>query len=273
LRPFKNIKLQEAFDRDGYVIVDLIDENTIQRLYDYFLELNHDLGFDFYTSIWSDDKGYRKKVNEFVTAQVFEKTQEYLNKYKPVFANYMVKKPKEHSALGFHQDWTFTLEGESPAMNFWFPLSSVNKENGSLKVIPGSHKLAIPIRARNFPSPLERLSKRLLEKNAIVLSPKLGQAVVFHEKLIHSSAANKSDKLRLAASIVLTSEESTLTHIIYRDGKLLSSMIHPDLFTEYGLFDDLKEQNFTPIIDNNTKYVYLDFMLKNWMYKLAKTFS
>ena len=271
---FHDIKLQTKFNRDGFVLVDFMPQANIEELKKFFLESNHDLEYGFYTSIWSYNEKHRKAVNSFITNQTLKFANKFLKHYEPVFANYMVKKAQNQSSLGYHQDWTFSLEGQAPAVNIWFPLTQITDNNGTLKVIPGTHNLNIPIRARNHPSPLEKLDKKILDKHAIALKPNLGQAIIFHEKLVHGSENNHSDKLRLAASMVMSSKYSSLVHILRRNDKLLLKKVSPHFFTDYGLFSDLSAVNgFKPIDDNNVKGIERHFKFNRWKYTINKLLS
>lgn len=274
MNQFTDIQLQKTFDREGYVIVDLLSQQDIQSLNNFFSELGHDLDFGFFTSIWSKDKTYREQVNDFIIAKIFPKAQKLLLSYHPVFANYMVKKANKNSALGYHQDWSFSLKNENPAMNFWFPLSDVNQENGTLKIIPGSHQLDLPIRARNYPSPLEKIETSKLDKHAIALKPNLGQAVIFHEKIIHGSSANKSNKTRLAGSLVVASNASTLVHMVHQNEQLFCKKITPKFFTEFGLFDEIiAAVGDQAIKDTNTQHIERAFNRNRMKYELFKLFN
>lgn len=109
----------------------------------------------------------------------------------------------------WHQDLTYLL-GSLNSVTFWIPLTEVNRHNGSIEVIPGSHKQGF--------FPVEYRSQKLLQKNTVmspsdiflVEEPKEpglaieanpGDVVVFSQMLLHRSIPNFSDTVRWAIQI------------------------------------------------------------------------
>lgn len=50
------------------------------------------------------------------------------------------KLPRKGGKVTMHQDSTYLLNEPDTIKGFWIPLQDVNKENGCIWVIPGSHK-------------------------------------------------------------------------------------------------------------------------------------
>ena len=109
----------------------------------------------------------------------------------------------------WHQDITYLL-GSMNALTFWIPLSKVNKERGSIEVIPGSHTKGIfPIRYTGKKSlePNTVMSPKdiYLEKEPtappILLEAEPGDLVVFSQLLLHRSTPNHSGYIRWAIQL------------------------------------------------------------------------
>lgn len=84
-------------------------------------------------------------------------------------------------------------------LTMWCPLTNVSKFNGTLNLIPGSHKNGklkhqfYTIKGRKY----HGIQKEFLENKKIVsLKLKAGDAVLFDPYLIHGSGKNNSNKIR-----------------------------------------------------------------------------
>jgi ectoine hydroxylase-related dioxygenase (phytanoyl-CoA dioxygenase family) len=120
-----------------------------------------------------------------------------------------------------HQDGCTSFTEPPTNTTFWFALEDANKENGCLAVAPGSHRVTpIPKRCRVDEKGLpvfEMLEKPILadvegvshdapapERNEDgefkfkELEVKAGSLVLMHGNLMHTSAANQSNKSRVA---------------------------------------------------------------------------
>jgi ectoine hydroxylase-related dioxygenase (phytanoyl-CoA dioxygenase family) len=173
----------------------------------------------------------------------------------------MVKKNGENSMLGFHQDWTFSDDYNYPALNLWVTLSDLTNNNGPLKIIPKSHKIKTPIRARNLKSDLEKIPDFVLNYFSKKLLLKKGDAVFFHENLIHASDNNLSNEIRLAVSLVLHHANTNLIHYIYSNNSLRKKNVNYSFFTENSLQEDFKkDESFTIEVNTNTKHLLLNLL-------------
>ena len=101
---------------------------------------------------------------------------------------------------GWHQDAMY-LKIE-PAVTVWLAITELTPRNGTLRVIPGSHKWPLmPHRDSDDPhSVLSRgqyITAALDETAAteVVLRP--GEIGIFHHMLVHGSGPNRSDDLRM----------------------------------------------------------------------------
>jgi phytanoyl-CoA hydroxylase len=107
----------------------------------------------------------------------------------------------------WHQDghpWQERLGG-APAVTLWVALDAASRENGCLRVVPGSHRLALhPLRANvDVPSIFGvELDPALVDESAavdVVLEP--GDVSVHHPNLVHGSGPNRSDRPRAALAV------------------------------------------------------------------------
>ena len=110
---------------------------------------------------------------------------------KPVFKSSAV-----HFASPWHQDQAYW--GGSTKYSGWIALEDAAKENGCLRIIPGSHLQArdhASVRdARGFNN---RVSDDDLKGEEVLdVEMKRGDVLVFHDRLLHSSYPNRSGRDR-----------------------------------------------------------------------------
>jgi ectoine hydroxylase-related dioxygenase (phytanoyl-CoA dioxygenase family) len=75
-------------------------------------------------------------------------------------------------------------------------------ENGTLQVVPGSHKRFGEIRGPMIPWELDNIKKEIIEKHLVPLETKAGDCVILDDSIVHYSAINKSNDLRLAIQLI-----------------------------------------------------------------------
>jgi phytanoyl-CoA hydroxylase len=125
----------------------------------------------------------------------------------PTQMNLRSDHPSEERFLyPWHTDYIYNF-GSSNSLVFWIPLQEVDNVNGCLHIIPGSHRVDAEIDFNEdaflAKSSAEyfhiRNMEDILSEMAEIRCPlKLGQAVVFHSKLIHKSGENFSSATRFA---------------------------------------------------------------------------
>lgn len=255
---FKVKEAEDFFHENGYVVVDLLEEDTVNFLKNHFTRSENRSGLDsnFYTSIWSKNKEFRVEIDTVLKKELKPSLDRVFKHYKAAFANYMVKKPGESSALQPHQDWNFVKEPEFYSVTVWIPLQDVDEKNGTLEVLPKSHLLSNYIRARFLNSPFNHQLEEI--KNGLMLSIPLkkGQAIVVNSRTIHSSPDNQSNLTRVAASIVLFPENAELIHYVLdkdKENEIFELDITERFFTDYNCFEKPKEESLSNRITYNNK--------------------
>lgn len=242
MRPlFYNKAFQEEFEKNGFVRVNLLDEDQVQYLANLEDELSPAMANNFYTSIWSSDKEYRKVVDKKLKEFYIPLLQDYLIDCKPVFANFMVKKPGSDSEIGLHQDWTFVEEDQYPSVNVWCPLVDTSFENGRLSIVENSHKLSLPRRGRDVYSPIQEISDYIFNHCSTGLNVNAGEAIIYDARLLHGSVKNSANEKRVATSIVMIPEEAELLHYVNdqeNDNQIVKLSVTEDFFTEFGLYEN-----------------------------------
>ena len=217
---FKDDKIQEQFNQNGFVIVDFIDQTKVDELLGYYHSNLPEQGNNqgFHVSLDESDPERVKVISEKIVSVMKDGLATHFDRCKIFTASYVVKEPGPQFIVPPHQDWTFTKEPEFCSLTVWTPLLDVNAENGGLGVIDGSNNFfTYP---RSSPSPQSRSP---LTDHVFNLFPyiqvkelKAGQALIFDNRTIHASPPNMSDSPRIGVGIGVMAEEAPLLHY-YQD--------------------------------------------------------
>jgi phytanoyl-CoA hydroxylase len=116
----------------------------------------------------------------------------------------MTKFPGYSSATLWHQDNRYWSFARQDLISAWLALGSENKKNGCLKLIPGTHKMAIDegrFDAKKFLRPDLAVNRELIEQ-AIDVELEAGDLLLFHSRLFHAAGRNESDRVKM--SLVFT---------------------------------------------------------------------
>lgn len=113
----------------------------------------------------------------------------------------MTKQPRFSSETGWHQDIRYWSFARPELINAWLALGPERRENGCLRVIPGSHALVLE---------RERFDERVflredLPENVPLIATAVdaeldpGDVLFFHAKTLHSARRNESDQAKYSA--------------------------------------------------------------------------
>jgi phytanoyl-CoA hydroxylase len=117
--------------------------------------------------------------------EVFSSQIEFLS-VKPVYKN-----SKVSFGTPWHQDWQY-WKGESHKISVWVALDNATIENGCLKVIPGSHKNKYEHQSLDGEFGERIKESNLNDEITLDVLMNSGDALFFHDQLVHSSNPNTS---------------------------------------------------------------------------------
>ena len=239
---FKDQETESFFQKNGYVKLKGIDENSVKELKDYYesLKIKDELGYGFHISMDQKDKTLvqesMKKIFDTVLPQVehlFENAQAHT-------CSFVVKEFHNQGIVPAHQDWTFVEnEQEHCSISFWIPLIDVNVDNGALGVIKGSHHFSDYLRPSPSPEVINPLGDAMFSLFPYfdIIDMKAGEVLAFNNKTFHASPPNTTQETRLAVGIGFTQAESKLRHYYLKpNGKedtVIEYEIDKDFFYKY----------------------------------------
>ena len=113
------------------------------------------------------------------------------------------KPPHDSSYASWHQDSVYSGWHLTPSISAWIALTSSNRNNGCMRVVPGSHKLGLMDHdnVENDPNLLNRrgevIRMDVKESDAIDVVLRPGEMSLHHTNIVHGSNANTSDGPRI----------------------------------------------------------------------------
>lgn len=224
---FNSSELQKEFDKNGYVQVPFITPERVEKLKNLFFETLPQSGgqirpeevdtagvteitYDF--TFIDKNPDYKRLVFDIITKEFAPEVEKLLADYKPIIANYIRKKPEGGGEVPVHQNWAFVEERKCTSVSIWCPLVDSFQENGTLEVVPGSHKRFGEFRGPMIPWELEDIKPQLIEKYLQPLDTKAGDAVILDDSIVHYSRPNKTPGLRIAIQLILIPAEVPSVH-------------------------------------------------------------
>jgi len=203
---FADPQLESDFTREGYVVLPLLDEESVQRLLSLFNDTVSELPSAFFATGMGSDLERRKLVGE----GMYEVLGPLLARLMPNFTvitgrNFVVKRGADSAShIPMHQDLTFVDQNVERGVHVWIPLVDVNHANGCLKVSPKSHRLTNDIAAVGKLTRTYDAIRPIFEEDCTVSVPmKAGEALFFDERMMHGSEPNTVPAVRPAAHIAL----------------------------------------------------------------------
>lgn len=227
MRPvLRDSALNENFQKDGYVRVPFISPKEVEELKRIFFETlpqsggqlgsgeegvaeNHLVTYDF--TFIDKNPEYKSMVFDIITKYFKPHMEKLLADYKPIIANYIRKQPAT-GEVPLHQNWAFADERKCCTVSIWCPLVDSTVENGTLQVVPGSHKRFGEIRGPMVPWELENIKHEIIDNYLVPLETKAGDCVILDDSIVHYSAINKTEGIRLAIQLICIPSEMPSWH-------------------------------------------------------------
>ena len=121
-------------------------------------------------------------------------------------ASFFWKLPHDESFVSWHQDSTYWGLEPLDIVTAWVALSPSTRENGCMRVVPGTHKFdQLPHQdthaASNLLSRGQEIQVEVNEADAVNIELQPGQMSLHHVKIVHGSEANPSPITRMGFAI------------------------------------------------------------------------
>ena len=227
-----------ALDADGFLKVPFLDARSVDLLRSGYFDLHPQPGMGFDTDFAYVNIAHKRATVRLITdalEPLLHDTFEDVTLFNPTF---VMKWPGEGSKGQLHQDWAYVDESRYGAVTLWIALddASADLDNGPLCVLKGSHRLPTDWRGANsfgWYGPY----REAIEPHLEPLEVRAGDGVIFNNRLLHGSSANRSARPRLAVAAVLAPAAAPLVYA-HADGqrwRLFS--VDRDFFARHGPVD------------------------------------
>src|SRR6478752_7743901 len=150
--------------------------------------------------------------------------------------NFFIKEANSPGFVSWHQDSTYWGLDPDEVITAWVAFTEVDEANGYMQVIPGSHKIdQLPhvdtFHKDNLLSRGQEIAVEVDVAKAVGLAMHAGEMSLHHIKLVHGSAANRTNDRRIGLAI-----RYIPTHV--RQTKVRDSAMLVRGVDKYHHFDD-----------------------------------
>ena len=201
---FKDKKLQLELEKNGYLILSFLNPSELEHLNKFYNSIHKgeeppNFIDDIHMTTWCNDLNYKSNVSTHLAELFAIASERFFENYRRLNHVFIVKKSGKDTTFKVHQDWNVVDETKYQSINVWVPLHDVDEKSGALWVLKGSHKVNRHIRGAGYLFPDYSKYTSELEKAAVSVKLKAGQAIVFYHSVIHGSPPNLSASNRVAA--------------------------------------------------------------------------
>lgn len=212
----RDADLAERIDRVGFASAGLLyDDDDVAELIALFRQgmqrLGRPLGEAWLPTALLDDTEVRALFWDGIRSIAGRCLADLLDPQgAEVFGGEFAVKPAgEASGIGFHQGFSVVDEARFVSLDTWAPLVDSTVENGTLRLVPGSHLLPntphLSVAPDSFASAEDALARR-----EHVVEAGAGEVVLFDTRVVHRSLPNLSGTERVAVRALIKPTEAPL---------------------------------------------------------------
>ncbi len=194
----QDASIQHKLEEDGYAIAPLMDQKLIEQLTAIYKKhhSSEPVNGGMFYSLYSQDVEYRRQVHKELEEVLADTYKSLFKDFKTVINSFIIKHNGPKSEFYLHQDSTGLNEWKYSPLSVWMPLQETLIENGCMWVIPKSHKWFSPYRGISFPSMFDA-DQNVLRPYLKPVEVKLGEVLLFDNRMVHLSGANHSQNPRV----------------------------------------------------------------------------
>lgn len=217
---FHDERINEELSRVGYSIVGpTLDQGTIDTLSKFYLDMMERFPVDLVNDTWFttgsvEDPRIRNEVFNQVGSLVKPSIRELVIDSAQLLAGHFHVNPvSAQGGLGPHQDVGMLDEQIFSSVNGWIPLVDSKLSNGTLHLVPGSHRFGNFDRSLTIPWAYHGLHD-LFWEFAQPVEVQAGELLVFDTAMVHCSSTNRSTSDRVAINCLILPEKAHLRQLV-----------------------------------------------------------
>lgn len=195
----------------GYVVVELLDRDEVTAVAAELDAMSPDDGFapdgttgvnrsTYHCTFLDTNVDYKRRAQALIERAFQPKVDLVAADYRILTGNFYVKMPGR-GRFQIHQNWPTTEDLSLTTLTFWCPLQDTDESNGTLRVVPGSHKIVPDVATPQRPPFFATFEDELIDRHLVPIPVRAGEAIVFDDSLVHWSSENHSDRPRRAVQI------------------------------------------------------------------------
>lgn len=199
-------ELEEQLNEKGYAIIDLLNEQEVEVFKnEYSMHFGHiDRTPGRFTTLQDAGNELKKQMHQFIVKNVDVPLRKHFKDFAIPVSQFYIKKAFTSGDIDIHADSTLLLNHQlEPHYAIWVPLIDVDGNNGTLSVIPYSHKIQRAVFSATLGGYHNQHSE-WLRQFEMPIQLKAGQAIIFDNNLLHNSTDNKSCYDRLVFTFRIT---------------------------------------------------------------------
>lgn len=236
MRPvFADPGLQASFAAQGFVRVPMLDRDQLARLMSEIAALRPADGFapdgsgfagnSYHCTFLDTDTVYKRAAFDLLSRHFAHVLTGYLADYRILSTNFYVKPPGQGD-LRVHQNWPVLRDPADTSVTIWCPLVDVDVANGTLHVVPASHKLLPHVEGPNSLAYFVPFLDSIYDHMTPLPAP-AGEGFIFDDSIIHGSPPNRSKGPRVAVQITCVPMDSSPV-FFFSDGGSQFELIDAD---------------------------------------------
>lgn len=164
--------------------------------------------FTYHCTFLDTSEAYRRQADRLLRAVFAPRVADHLLDYQILNCNFYVK-PPGGGKFQIHQNWPALADLGQTSVTVWCPLVDVDEANGTIQVVPRSHKIVPDIAGPTTEPYFKSFEDALIRDYLRPISLKAGEALIFDDSLLHWSDENRSAAPRSAVQILCTPAEGT----------------------------------------------------------------
>lgn len=202
--------LEEELLETGYVKVPFLDADELATTTAELDRLRPDDGFEpdgtglnrstYHCTFLDTNHEYKQQAQELITRVFQPKIDEVVVDYRILTGNFYVKMPGK-GRFQIHQNWPTTQDLSITTLTVWCPFHDTDEANGTLRIVPGSHKIVPDVSTPQRPPFFAGFEDELIDHHLVPMCLRGGEALIFDDSLVHWSSENVSDAPRRAVQI------------------------------------------------------------------------
>ncbi len=203
--------LRQEYDENGYVIVrNAIDADLARETAEHVHWLRKKYPDtrpeQFHHDLLVNDPFMHRLVGD---DRLLDIAEQFIGSNIALFAaHYIAKPPKHGQEVLWHQDGTYWPLEPMEVTTIWLAATDSNRENGCLRVLPGTqnNKLLSRAELQDVDDGSNVLASgihpsQIDDSNVVDLELKAGDVSIHNPKIIHGSKPNTSDKWRIGLTL------------------------------------------------------------------------